>query len=160
MKDDSKVGEEGPRALSEDDKKYYRDEASKYGDWSISECDKFDNRLFWVSGGTVAVSLAYFQATKVVFDHSLLLAGYIFLILCISVMLAGLQFSYTTNTRWRKFYLDYMSEDFNQDESDKEYVKLIRNSKCITPVFNIAALLFVIAGMILVLICMVSSQPQ
>ncbi len=118
---------------------------------AVSEGEKFDNRLFWVSGGAIALSLGYFQTTGTLTISAPLIAGYTFLILSLIIMLVGLQFSASTNSRWSV----YFRNKNNGDETDEEEKSILeRRGKKTIPCINRVALICSFLGIVCIVVYM------
>lgn len=128
-----------------------------YTNLAMTEGDKFDNRLFWFTGGVGALSLGYFQATGTLRFDPLLTTGYSLLILSIIALLTGLQFSSYVYSELGVAYRERSNCELDSETLDSIDEKIINHEKRIRlaiPLFNNVALSSTIIGSILIIIFM------
>lgn len=126
-----------------------------YKEVAKSEADKFDNRLFWFSGGVVALSLGYFQATDTLHCDFVLIMGYALLLLSILSLLLGLIISSSTSNELAIWYGERTApkSEYSIEIIQKNIDKCDARERKIAWI-NIIALILTAIGSVLIIIYM------
>lgn len=126
-----------------------------YKETAKTESNKFDDRLFWFTGGVAALSLGYFQATGTLHCDLVLIFGYAFLLTSIAVMLAGLMISSSVSNELAIWYGEKANQgDMHSDEEIKANIDKQDARERKIAWINAGALILSLAGVVLIVVYM------
>lgn len=134
-------------------------QAEFYKKFAKSEANKFDNRLFWFTGGVAALSLGYFQATDTLHKDLVLILGYAALLMSIILMLVGLLLSSRTSNNLAIWYGEKAKREsaYSPKQIEKKICNYDSKERALMAV-NILALGSTIIGVFLIVVYMFSTK--
>ena len=128
---------------------------SFYKEIAKSEANKFDNRLFWFTGGVAALSLGYFQTTDTLHTDLILIIGYTSLLLSIVLLLGGLIASSNISNELAGWYKEKsIQKSIYTDQQIKESIEKYDEQERRLTYVNIGALFLTIVGVTLIVVYM------